>query len=102
MVDGVSGSKTLTSFVEDLSGKRARRGSLGCSSTNSRKSPVRSRRLLRLILVEDAVSVGTFERVDRAQPAAAIVVDPAISAMGDLPAKEDRGCELLATHLLRL
>jgi len=37
-----------------------------------------------LILVEDAVSGGTFERVDRAQPAAAIVVDPTISAMGDL------------------
>jgi hypothetical protein len=65
---------TLTSFVEDLSGKRARRGSLGRSSTNSRKSPVRSRRLLRLMLVEDAVSVGTYERVERAQPAAAIVV----------------------------
>jgi hypothetical protein len=55
-----------------------------------------------LIRVEDAVPVGTFERVDRAQPAAAIVVDPTISAMRDLPAKEEREYKLFATHLLRL
>jgi hypothetical protein len=56
----------------------------------TKESGTLEQRLLRLIRVEDAVPVGTFKRVDRAQPAAAIVVDPTISAMGDLPAKEDR------------